>query len=345
MNKIFRALACSMLYCVTSLAWSQSTEPIALYSGDDRQARMEEGAKKEGALVFYTTIPTQYAKDLIEPFEKKYGIKVETWRARSELIQQRVINEARSGRPKVDIIASTSPPMEALHREGLLQKVETPRFGNLIDEAIPEHREWVSINLLTLVQAYNTRAVKKEDLPKTYEDLLDPKWKGKLAIEGSDYDWMASVVHDMGDEKGTQFFKDLVAKNQLSVRNGHPLLTNLVGSGEVPLALTVYDYSVEQAKKTGAPIEWFAIEPAVTITIGMGILKDAPHPNAAMLFYDYLLGEEAQRVLREIGYYATNKKIDPPFENVKLKILDPGTVLDEQEEAYRRFESVIQNVR
>src|SRR5690606_28410056 len=177
------------------------------------------GARKEGKVVFYTTIPTQYAKDLIEPFEKKYGVKVEIWRARSELIQQRVINEARSGHPKVDIIASNSPPMEALHREGMLQKVETPRFKDLMPEAIPDHKEWVSSHWLVLVQAYNTKAIKKEDLPKKYEDLLDPKWKGKLAIEGADYDWVDSVGHDMGEEKGEQFFRDLVSKNQLSVRS------------------------------------------------------------------------------------------------------------------------------
>jgi len=342
MSKITKALALAVLCAASATAWSQADEHIALYTGADRQQRLEEGAKKEGALVLYTTIPTQYAKDLIEPFEKKYGVKVEVWRARSELIQQRVINEARSGHPKVDIIANTSPPMEALHREKLLQKVDSPYFKGLMPLAIPDHREWVSINLLVMVQAYNTQKVKKEDLPKTYEDLLDPKWKDKLAIEGSDYDWTESVISDMGEEKGEQFFKDLVTKNRLSVRNGHPLLTNLVGSGEVPLALTVYQYSVEQAKKTGAPIDWFAIEPAITITVGAGIMKNASHPYAATLFYDYLLSEDAQRILDKIGYYATNTKVEPPFEGVKLKILDPGMLLDQQDKAYRRFESLMQ---
>lgn len=340
-NHTIKALAFSLMCGVSSLAWGQAADPIALYKGADRQERIEKGAKEEGQLVFYTTIPTQYAKDLIEPFEKKYGIKVEVWRARSELIQQRVINEAKSGHPKVDVIASTTPPMEALHREGLLQKVETPLYDGLLESAIPEHHEWVSINFLVLVQAYNTQKVNKEDLPKTYEDLLDPKWQSKIAIEGSDYDWTESVIQDMGEEKGTQFFKDLVAKNQLSVRNGHPLLTNLVGSGEVPLALTVYQYSVEQAKKTGAPIEWFVIEPAISITVAMGSLKNAPHPHAAMLFYEYMLGEDAQRVLRKIGYYATNKNVEPPFKGIEMKVLDPGMVLDQQEKAYERFESIM----
>ena len=107
-------------------------------------------------------------------------------------------------------------------------------------------------------------AIKKEDLPKTYEDLLDPKWKGKLGIEAKDQDWFATVVQSDGRRaaRAPKFFRDLVAKNGISVRKGHTLLNNMVVSGEVPLALTVYNYMPEQAKKKGAPIDWFALEPA-----------------------------------------------------------------------------------
>ena len=145
----------------------------------------------------------------------------------------------------------------------------------------------------------------------------------------------------MGEAEGVKFWRQLVATNGLSVRSGHPLLTNLVASGEVPLALTVYQYSVEQAKKKGSPIDWFVIGAAVSITNGIGIPKKAPHPNAALLFYDYLLGEEAQRIVARIDYVPTNTKVESPVKGVKLKSLDPAALLDNQEKSMRQFEQII----
>jgi hypothetical protein len=126
----------------------------------------------------------------------------------------------------------------------------------LIPQAITPHREWIATRLNIFTQAYNTNLVKKEELPKTYHDLLDPKWKGKLGIEAEDLDWFAVVIRQLGEEKGLKLFRDIVASNGLSVRKGHTLLTNLVASGEVPFALTVYGYKAEQLKNKGAPIDW-----------------------------------------------------------------------------------------
>jgi iron(III) transport system substrate-binding protein len=321
-------------------AQAQNFQQLATLAGEERQQRLIEGAKKEGSLLFYTTTPTQYVNQLIEPFEKKYGIKVNVWRARSEIILQRVLTEARTSKPAADVVQSISPPMEALRREGLLQQVVSRYHKELIPQAVAPHREWASTLQYVFVQAYNTSKVKKEELPKTYQDFLAPRWKGQLAIEGSDHEWMTSVINDMGEANGVKFFNELVA-NGLSVRNGHPLLTKLVASGEVPLGLTVYQYSVEQAKKNGAPIDWFAIEPAITIADAMGVLKKAPHPHAALLFYDYLLSPEAQGILAKIGYYATSTSVEPPIKNLKMKVLDAATLLDEHEKSFARFESII----
>lgn len=308
---------------------------------EGRQQRLVEAAKKEGSLMFYTTTPSEYVNLLVEPFEKKYGIKVNVWRARSEVILQRVLNESRVNKAGSDVIASIAPPMEALRRENILQVVNSPNQQDLIPSAAPSHRQWVSTLQYVFVQAYNTNAVRKEDLPKTYQDLLAPAWKGKLGIEGSDHEWMSSIIEDMGEAEGVGYFRKLIAGNGLSVRAGHPLLTNLVASGEVPLALTVYRYSVAQAKAKGAPIDWFVIEPAVTIADAMGIPKNAPNPNAALLFYDYMIGPEAQAILAKIGYYTTNRKVEPPVRNIKLKILDPGLLLDNEVNSFKRFESML----
>src|SRR6266571_4790387 len=322
-------------------AHSQTLQRLATYQGEDRQQRLIEGAKKEGTLLFYATFPVEYADQLIEPFRKKYGIKVNVWRARSEIVLRKVITEARAGGAGVDVIAIISPQEEALRRENLLQEIYSPYHKDLALSAVPAHREWVATLHHVFVQAYNTNKVRKEDLPGTYRDLLAPKWKGKLAIEGDDHEWMSSVIADMGEAEGVKFFRDLVAGNGLSVRSGHPLLTNLVASGEVPLALTVYQYSVEQAKKKGSPIDWFAIEPAVSITNAIGVAKRAPHPHAALLFYDYIISAEGQRMLAKIGYVPTHAKIESPVKGVRLKFLDAATLLDGQEKSFGLFEQII----
>jgi len=207
---------------------------------------------------------------------------------------------------------------------------------------VPAHKAWAATILSVWVQAYNTGAVKKSDLPKTYQDLLDPKWKGKLGIEAKNDDWFATVVHLMGgEEKGLAFFRELVAKNGISVRHGHTLLNNMVVSGEVPMALTVYNYMPEQAKKKGAPIDWFAIEPAVARSNAVGVATKAPHPNAALLFYEYLLGPEGQQAMVSVDYVPTNTKVASPLTGIKIVTTDPIRSLDESAKWSKLFEEII----
>ena len=215
----------------------------------------------------------------------------------------------------MDVVHVGSPEMEALAREQVLLPITSPVQQDLQPGSVPPHRQWAATLLSVWVQAYNTKLIKKDSLPRTYRDLLDPKWKGKLGVEGKDEDWFASVVDVTGGgETGLKFFRDLVVTNGLSVRQGHTLLNNLVISGEVPLALNIYNYMPEQAKKKGAPIDWFAIEPAIARSNGVGVARRAPHPNAAMLFYEYLLGDAqqyfvsmAERSAPTVIVFVTNK--------------------------------------
>src|SRR5207237_1156593 len=287
------------------------------------------------------TFPSEYAKELIEPFEKRTGIKVNHWRARSEILMQKVLTEARGGAANVDVISIISPQTETQRRERPLQEVNSQHHQALAPFALPAHHECVSILQHAFVHAYNTRLSRKEELPRSFRELLAPKWKGKLGIEGDDHEWLSSVIADLGQAEGMKLFREIVATNGISVRSGHPLLTNLVASRDIPLALTVYQYSVEQAKKKGSPIDWFVIGQAVSITNGIAIPKKAPHPHAALLFYDYMLGPEAQRVLASIGYVPTSTKVESPVKGVKLKSLDPAALLDDQDKSTRQFEQLI----
>src|SRR6185369_9155796 len=232
--------------------------------------------------------------------------------------------------------------MEALSREKILQAVTSPVHKDLLPGSVPAHKEWAATILSVWVQAYNTNVVKKSDLPKTYEDLLDPKWKGKLGIEAKNDDWFATVVHLMGGEqKGVKFFQDLVARNGISPRHGHTLLNNMVVSGEVPLALTVYNYMPQQAKDKGAPIDWFVIEPAIARSNAVGIAVKAKHPNASLLFYEYLLGPDGQKAMTSIDYVPTNTKVASPLKGIRIVATDPARSLDESEKWSKLFEDII----
>ena len=288
------------------------------------------GAPHEGTLTLYTTIAEKDLPTLIQPFEAKHGITVNVWRAGTDRLLQRTMGEAAAGRNDVDVIHFGSPEMEALAREQILAPVDSPAHADLQPGSVPAHKQWAATLLSVWVQAYNTKLLKPEDLPKSYADLLDPKWKGKLGIEAKDQDWFASVVDVMGGgEKGLKYFQDMVATNGMSVRLGHTLMTNMVVSGEVPLGLTVYNYMPEQQKKKGAPIDWFALEPAIARSNAVGIARNAPHPNAARLFYDYLLGVEAQQHFVSMDYVPSNTKVRSPLEGVKILQVDPVRTLDE----------------
>ncbi len=313
---------------------------IAQLQGPDRQQRLVEGAKKEGELTFYTSAPVDDVAVLTGAFEKKYGVKVKVWRAASEKVLQRTVTEARANRFDLDIVDTNGPELEGLHREKLLQEVKSPYVADLVAQAIQPHREWVGTRLNIFTAAYNTKLVKKEELPKTYEDLLDPKWKGRLGIEAEDFDWFSGVIGELGEAKGLKLFRDIVAKNGISVRKGHTLLTNLVASGEVPLALTVYNYKAEQLKNKGAPIDWFAFPPAIARPNGIGMLRRAPHPHAAVLFFDFMLSD-GQGLLAKRDFIPTNRKIDSPLNKMPIKFVDSRVILDEQAKWSNLYHEII----
>jgi iron(III) transport system substrate-binding protein len=326
----------------TLAALPLAAQNLADYTGADRMEKIAAAAKKEGTLTLYTTIAEKDLPAVLKPFEQKYGIKVNVWRAGTDKVLQRAVTETKAGRNEFDAVHFGAPEMEALSREKVLRPVSSPSHKDLQPGSVPAHREWAATILSVWVQAYNTNAVKKEDLPKSYRDLLDPKWKGKLGIEVKNDDWFATVVHLMGGEKqGVEFFEKLVATNGISPRQGHTLLNNMVVSGEVPLALTVYNYMPEQAKKKGAPIDWIALEPAVARANAVGVARNAPHPNAGLLFYEYLLGPDGQNAMASIDYVPTNTKVESPLKGVKIVQTDPIRSLDESDKWSKLYQDVV----
>ena len=246
--------------------------------------------------------------------------------------------EARGGRFEVDAIETSAAEMESLSREKMLQAIKSPVLADIVPAAIRPNGEWVGDRLNVISAGYNTNLIKPADVPKTYEDLLDPKWKGKLAIEADDSVWWGALVTAMGEQKALKYFRDLVRTNGLSLRKGHTLIANLIVSEEVPFSLTVYDYKVKQLKRSGAPIEWLVLPPGIARFLGTGVLKRAPHPHAAVLFFDFMM-HDAQAMLVDHDFTPTNVKVKPL--DAPYTLVDPALVLDQGEKWQKVFDEVI----
>lgn len=338
-------IATLILAAIQSSAFAQdpikiaATRDLAMYQGPDRQARLIEAAKREGELSVYHVYPR--LTTMIAAFSKKYGIKVNVWRAGSEAVLLKVITEARGKRFTADIVQNNAPENEAAHREKLLQEVRSPYLADLIPQAVPTHKEWAGITLDVWTAAYNTDKVKKEELPKSYQDLQDSKWRGRLAIEANNHAWFGTLLSQLGEEQGIRIFNNIVATNGISARKGHSLLTTLVASGDVPLALTVYNWNPEQLKaKGGAPIEALVIKPLIAQPSTIALLKNAPNPASAILFYDFMLNE-GQKLLLENSYVVANKNMPSPFANVPIVYIDPAHALDMQDKWLKAFDDII----
>jgi iron(III) transport system substrate-binding protein len=312
---------------------------LAALTGAERQKRLAEGAKKEGVISIYTSMPLDDMAALTSAFEAKYGVKAKVWRSGSEKILQRGLLEAKANRFEVDVFETNSPETEVLSREKVLIAGNSPFLNELIPQAIPSHREWIATRLNIFTCAYNTKLVKKEELPKTYQDLLDPKWKGKLSVEADDSDWLAETVMKMGEEKGLALFREIARKNAVSVRKGHTLLSNLVASGEVPLALTVYNYKIEQMKNSGAPIDWFALDPTIARPNANGVARNAPHPHAALLFQDFEL-TEGQVILGKRDFIPTSTKVPSNLNKMPLIFANPKTTLDDGQKWNKIYDDI-----
>ena len=163
-----------------------------------QDAALVERAKKEGTVTLYTSMQLVDSGPLTQAFEKKYGIKVNLWRASGEKVAQRAITEARGNRFEADVLETDGAQMEILHREGQLTPLQAPSIKDIPASIVPAHRHYVPTRLTLYVLAYNTKLVPAADVPKTYEDLLDPKWAGRLAVETADVAWFAAVAKAMG---------------------------------------------------------------------------------------------------------------------------------------------------
>ena len=301
---------------------------IYLYRGPDRDQRVLEAARKEREVVVYTSLNLKDSVPITEAFEKKTGVKVQLWRASSEKVLQRAVAEARAGRFACDILETNGPEMEAMYRERLLEEFYSPHFADLPAAAFPKHRHYVADRFNFFTIAYNTKLVKAGEVPDSYEDLLRPGFAGQVGIEASDVDWFGAMVKAMGEQKGLAFFKKLAAARP-EIRTGHTLMAELVASGEIAIAATIYNHNAERLIVKGAPIRWKALKPTFGRPNAIGVTRRAPHPHAELLFADFMLSVEGQTILKERNRVPSSRAVDTHLNKFPFEMIDPVITLDE----------------
>ena len=322
-------LAVLALLCAP--VWAQNPHrDLYLYKGADRDKRVLAGAQKEKRAVIYTSLNLKDSVPIVQAFKKKYGVEIELWRSSSEKVLQRALTEARAGRFAVDGFELNGPEMEALYREGLLEEFWSPQLVNIPSQAIPKHRHYVADRMNFFTIAYNTKLVKPDEVPNSYQDLLQPRWMGRLGIEASEVDWFGSMVKAMGEAKGLEFFRRL-AQQKPQMRTGHTLLGELVASGEIPLAASIYNHNAERLVVNGAPIKWKALTPTFGRPNAVAVAKRAEHPYAALLFADFMLSLEGQRLIKARNRVPASDKVDSNLNDFPYQMIDPAVVIDEND--------------
>jgi iron(III) transport system substrate-binding protein len=331
-----------LAFCVLAWslqAWPQANEAIYRYDGADRQARIAEQGRKEGTVVLYTSLAPSESRPLAEAFEKKTGIKVELWRAISEKVVQRAVTETRAGRFAFDVVETNAPEMEMMQREKLFAPFHTPHLADLPAGAIPRHREWIPDRMNFFVVAYNTAKVKREELPADYRAFTEPRWKGRIGIEATDAEWMATLVKKWGEREGLAWFRKL-ADLKPDVRKGHVLLAELIAAGEIAVGLTVYNANAESLKRKGAPIDWLPVQPVVARAQGIAVARRAPHPHAALAFADFVLSPEGQELLSSMGRVPASTRVRTHMNQFDYTVVEPATVLEEQDKWNKLWEEL-----
>lgn len=325
MGRRWRPFATPLLVCFIALcagaiaappAAALTLEELALLKGAERQKILEDGARKEGKVIWYSSLTIDTVlRPLALAFEKKYPyLKVELWRAESAKIVQKITAEVRARNVEGDVVEG-SGIAEAIVKSGVTLPFTSPELDAYPASYRDANGLWAATRFAYYGVGYNTKLIKKEDAPKTYEDLLDPKWKGKMAWRvGSDTGvelFITSLRLLWGDAKTESYLKQLATQNIVGYTGSARALVNQVMAGEYPMAINIFLHHPIDSASQGASVASQPMEP-VPSTIGTIMLpKGIKRPHAAMLSIDFLLSKDGQTVLREENYLPAHPQVDP----------------------------------
>ena len=287
---------------------------MAAPAGAQSMEELHKAAVKEGGVVnFYGTLAQINAERILPVFEKRFpGIKVNHVDATADKLAARAITEARGGRVFSDVIdqklvVDWLPPEAAAYPATL------------------KGANWLAADMVIITASWNTNLVKKEDEPKQFDDLADPKWKGKLIAEARDVELLIGLATHKykNDEKAFDYIRKLAANN-VEFHKGHSELAEFLVAGQAAACVTCYAHHYPSRIKKGAPLGYMLTEGIATITAD-ALAKDAPHPNAAKLFYRWSASEEGQKAYAAGGRLPPHPKVEPVYNISPAKLYPIGT--------------------
>lgn len=339
-------LAIVTLLTLTDLSWGQAKRPrtldeLASYTGADRQQILLEGAKAEGKVVWYTSLSGNY-KEIVEAFKKKYPeVAIDVYRAGSNDVAQRLVSEAQAGRYLADAVEVTPGSLILLRERKILKPYWSPELAKYPEEArikADGNRVlWVTDRESYLGFGYNTRMIAANDVPKSYEDLLKPELKGKLAITGE-----ASsdrVVGTMLKHKGEEFMKKLRAQEMKMFQVASTGFLDLMIAGEIAGSPATFRNMVIVRQEKGAPVAWVPLDVAPTNAGGAAVINNAPHPHAALLFTDFIIGPDGQKLMEQFRYGVSWK--EQPF---KREYPERGMSVAEYHKAEKQWGNLLRTL-
>lgn len=297
-------IACSLMFSARAVEAASADEVVkkaAALSGAQRKAFLEEGAKKEGEIIFYTSLSlTDYPK-ILPHFEKSYPfIKTNTYRSTPSGVFTKVDTEARAGRHAVDVVGSASVEMWQLKLRKLSTAYLSPEQKAMPPGSRDQEGYWQAFEVTPLVTAFNTKQVPSADAPRTYQDLLHPRWKGRISLGTEEYTWFNILLEFMGAKKGVEYAQAL-AKQELQMPGSSSVMrVQLMLAGESALTIAARGRRVTEYKSQGAPIDFRIFDPYGAEPNFVALMQRSSHPHAALLFIDWILSEEGQTRLAEV---------------------------------------------
>ncbi len=295
-----------------------------------------EAAKKEGELGWWSTIAQDQSQKIVEEFMKIYPfIKASYWRSGSVGIHNKVLIEARAGRPSWDVVSQTTPEfIHELKQKGVIAPYNSPERRYFSNDLKDKDGYWTGTYALPTGVGFNTQQVKREDAPKSYQDLLHPKWKGKkISVDDESYEFLVGLMQAWGRGAAVEYFKKLAAQEPM-IGRGNSQRTQLLAAGEFPLAVA-YTHTVEWAKSQGNSVDWVNLEPVVIKFDGIMLGSKAAHPNAAKLFIDFILSQQGQSLLQSFSRVTLREGTEPNpprlIKGFKRVVLHPEKAQDAQE--------------
>ena len=299
--------------------------------------RVVEAAKKEGEVIWYTTMTLDQSQQVADRFQKKYPfLKPILFRTGGGPLLNKILTETRAGRHAWDILVGRGEMVLELMKPKLLASYRSPETKMIDKELVDNEGFWTAYYINTYVLGWNTKLIKKEDVPKTYDALLNPKWKGGLiSVDTEAYGMLQGLIGVWGREKTVVYFKKLAALDPVPKR-GNTERVQLAVAGEYPLIIA-YNQTIQRMTSRGAPIDWLALEPAVVQVNPVMLAAKAPHPNAARLFTDFILSKEGAELLRGMQRIPVRKDVEPDparlFRGYKYVIENP--------EDYKNFDETV----